>query len=231
MLFQRFSFGHLVTAVQDLIEQSQHLAVRGPDGNHILADVTTMRSLADLTKVFRQRLKRRVVKFGCIMEDQHGLVFLGDPFESVRSHRCDDRLVRHMPRRTQAVQCLQVVGRTEFVRQSAARMSTHLVERRRQPSGASSVSQFCVPKHRLTQTHCRRVTGSHGRLRQKGVQCRTSSPRPTHLPSLSIDAMSPLKKLQSSSTRPKSSSHNTMTTLARTNSLPRDCKNHQKIRG
>ena len=82
---QRLALGHLVAAVQDLIGEPQCLARRRIHGEHVVAKVSAVGPLADLSEVLFQRLPRRVVQLRRVVDHQHRVIDANSRYSAFKS--------------------------------------------------------------------------------------------------------------------------------------------------
>ena len=170
MLGQRLVVGHFVAAMQNLSQEAQHFARVGRDRQHVLADVTAMIALADLSQVARQRREGRVVEFGRVVHHQHRTGVTCDPPQRVRAQGRHERCVRDRLTVAQAIEGLEIGRRRQLVGQRAAGMPPQAVERLDQPLRAPLVAELRVREQGLTQTGFVNVVLWHGWLPAKSAR-------------------------------------------------------------
>ncbi len=161
-LGQCFVFRHLVAAVQDLIDQPQHIACLSGNGQHVLADVAKAETFTDLSQVVDQGFERGVIEFRGVMHQQHRSRAVGDPREGVLPGSRDNRGVSYLVGIAEPVEGTQISRNRQLVGKRAAGMSLHEVERLDQSRGAALVSELCVAEDCLTQIQIRFVCQRHG---------------------------------------------------------------------
>jgi hypothetical protein len=110
VLGERLVLGDLVAAVQELIEQPQHVPRVGGHGQDVVAEVAAPVPLADLPQVAGQRRQRGVVQLGRVVQDQDVSGVGLDPRPRVGPRRGEDGLVRHVVGVAEAIEAAQVRG-------------------------------------------------------------------------------------------------------------------------
>ncbi len=184
-LRQRFLLGDADPAMQNLVDQADHVAAFGRDRQTVMAQITPLKAAADLSQLSSQRLDRGEIQFGAVVQNQDGVVAAFDVLQHGLPHRGEDGGVRHFIAVAQAVQGFEILGRTEFVGQRAARMFAELIGQAHQAAGASQIAQLGVAEHRFSKgmlrgsrAHERLLANGVCRLLANGV-CRTNPLHPT----------------------------------------------------
>ena len=154
--------GDLVAAVQELIDQPEHVPRIGRHGQDIVAEIAAVVPLADLAQVAGQRAERGVVQLGGVVQEEHVPGVVAGSGQRVGPRRGEEGLVRHAVGVAEAVEGAEVRGRGHLVGQGAAGVGAHPVERFDQPRGATPIAQLGGGEDLMTQAGRGVVVRRHG---------------------------------------------------------------------